>query len=605
MSPHVIRTGLNTSQASINTANEDAQRPRLDSQGSKAGSEVSQKLKPKSRLDSLRNLSRQSSFKQSNNTVNSSTTNVSGFPANAMSRSSLRINFVTEANALMPSFASLFTLEDTHIDVLQSVSQHNLDMSQYPQAASSYREKLDMLDNPAYTDTVRSNDSTASLLRRSFSVPMQYTYQPQSGHKAKEVFEDFMAQPGLHDDSQKSQQSLNEPLERPDYTDSLQSTSSGAVLLAKQAAVMRQESQHRVALSLGGIREESVRTVIDPGLCTKNLYIMSLSFLMAFAAYTGLRNLQSSLVSDGALASYALCSIYASVFMGCIFATTVVQHLRPKVTMSLGMMSILLFVGANLYPRFYTLIPACAIVGFFLANMWTAQATYIINMAAAYGEATGKTLQSVLSRFNGIFFSFFGVSQILGGIITSTVLLLSSETEPSGTFNETTHILPPDFHNYNIDHQSNMTNDLALWSPTEANSLLPVSDKHLNVTWVPCGYNFCLSSHVSAPGPKLAQHTLYILLSIYALLILSGLAILIIFLDRLEGQMKKSHASLVHQLTAVFRWFFDTRVLLLIPLMFYTLIQMSFMFGEFTKVRVGSSVRFVVISSAIFVDISR
>ena len=49
--------------------------------------------------------------------------------------------------------------------------------------------------------------------------------------------------------------------------------------------------------------------------------------------------------------------------------------------------------------------------------------------------------------------------------------------------------------------------------------------------------------------------------------------------------MKKSHASLGDQLTAVFRWFIDWKVVCLVSMMFYTLIEMAFMFGEFTKVR--------------------
>merc|ERR1711963_537794 len=105
------------------------------------------------------------------------------------------------------------------------------------------------------------------------------------------------------------------------------------------------------------------------------------------------------------------------------------------------------------------------------------------------------------------------------------------------------------------------------------------------MTYARCGGGFCLSTHVPTPGPNVPQTTLYILFTIYAMLVIAGMMTLTFFLDRLEGQMKKSHASVVSQLTSVFRWFVDIRVVFLLGTMFYTLIQMAFMFGEFSKVR--------------------
>ena len=57
------------------------------------------------------------------------------------------------------------------------------------------------------------------------------------------------------------------------------------------------------------------------------------------------------------------------------------------------------------------------------------------------------------------------------------------------------------------------------------------------------------------------------------------------FLDPLEGSMSSSKRSTqLGQLTAVFKIFGDWRTLCLVPYVLYTLVQMSFMFGEYTKV---------------------
>ena len=134
---------------------------------------------------------------------------------------------------------------------------------------------------------------------------------------------------------------------------------------------------------------------------------------------------------------YTLSTVYASLFGGCIFATTIVQRLRPKRTMMLCFSGILVYILANFYPSFYTIIPAAVLVGLSLSNMWTAHATYLTNIAATYAECTGIKLGESLSKFNGIFFLFFQTSQVVGGIASSLVLMNSQTHHDVGETNET------------------------------------------------------------------------------------------------------------------------------------------------------------------------
>ncbi len=61
----------------------------------------------------------------------------------------------------------------------------------FPDVTSSCRDLQDddPFENPAYTDTVRSTDSTGSALRRSISVPPEYHYKPPAAGRrhAREV----------------------------------------------------------------------------------------------------------------------------------------------------------------------------------------------------------------------------------------------------------------------------------------------------------------------------------------------------------------------------------------------------------------------------------
>ena len=178
------------------------------------------------------------------------------------------------------------------------------------------------------------------------SVPSQYHYKPSARRPhAREVFEDFIAkdsQPTEEDDQvtdlveqannsypkKKWRQTMDDLYENPEYVDSVQSTSSGAALLAKTAVSISKSGKH-IFTKISSVVETPPET---PQKYVKNLIVLSLSFMLVFTAYLSLRNLQSSINPQGGLALFALASVYACLFVGCIFATTIVQRLRPKVS---------------------------------------------------------------------------------------------------------------------------------------------------------------------------------------------------------------------------------------------------------------------------------
>ena len=106
-----------------------------------------------------------------------------------------------------------------------------------------------------------------------------------------------------------------------------------------------------------------------------------------------------------------------------------------------------------------------------------------------------------------------------------------------------------------------------------------------NATYEHCGMSYC--PQLSGPKSKSSgadPHHVYVLMGIFTASSVIGILILLLFLDRLEGNMKKSQASLPRQLFAVFRFFGNKKALCLSGLMLYSLVQSAFMFGEFTKV---------------------
>ena len=509
------------------------------------------------------------------------------------SGSAQRVYLITEASSVLPSLSvSAFSLDigsEWQSQPPSSPIPHDLLRSKVnfdEGLSSSCKDGLDVFDDPDYTDTVRSTDSTNSFLRRSVSVPPRYTYKDSVRKHAQEVFEDFIAKdsPEVKDEEETAveeckggttqwRQTMEDLMERPDYTDSLQSTSSGTALLAKTAIKITKDGQ-KAGEAVVKEAAKDLEIKQKQSLCIKNLLVLSLSFFFVFAAYISLRNLQSSLNDKDGLAMYSLSALYLCFCLGCIFAPTIIQYLHPKRTMILGQCSFLIYIAANFYPTYYTLLPVSALVGFSLSNIWTSHSTYLTCVAINYAEVSGKTLMSVLTRFNGLFFMFFGISQVLGGIVSSTVLMPNSHQQSGKVTN--------DGGNWTTIWVS-VANQTA-YSLTNGSSYLPGIESNSRALQY-CGVNFCHSNKLAIPNSvDIDKKVIYILLGIYSIFTVIGIAILVLFLDKLDGVMKRTHRSLGMQLSAVFRWFFDRRVVCLLGLMFYSLVQMSFMFGEFTKV---------------------
>jgi len=490
--------------------------------------------------------------------------------------------------------------EEEDVDVVIANHEYGFE------SVASYQDNLNSLNEKhpigSLDSDVAAVDST--LLKRSVSMPPQYEYHNQTKRKifgVKEVIQDHppkdealqasedketedevgelklsMATPA----KRKWQQTMPDLIEGPE-SETLTSQSSGRHLLAKAAlAIVR--GDYDVKTELADVEEmdeleQMEFEKLERRKYMKNLLILCLSFFFVFMPYLSLRNLQSSLNAAGGLGLYSLSCLYACFFVGCIFATTLVQRLRPKWTMLMCMCTMFLFDLVNFHPTFYTLIPMSGVVGFALGVIWTAHATYLTNIAASYAILTEKKIQEVLLRFNSIHFVFYQSAQIVGGLVSSAVLNNSGSGAPS--LNDTF----PTFHNNESFSGVNGTEfelfNYTVYTTTHDALELEVLDE------LRCGTSYCPGGY-GGPTSKqeISMGMVYMLVGIFTGCTFVGILIMFLFLDRLEGVMKKSHATLGKQLGAVFRFYADRRVVCLIGIMFYSMLQSSFMFGEYTKV---------------------
>ena len=289
----------------------------------------------------------------------------------------------------------------------------------------------------------------------------------------------------------------------------------------------------------------------------KNLIVLSIGFMLIYAPFFALRNLQSSINPDGGLGLLSMSCLYAAFLIGCVISAALVQNIRPKMAILMSLVGYLLYTISNFYPGYYTLVPASAILGFTMALLWTAQGTYITSIAVAYAAVAGKNHNSILGLFNGFFLFLIQVAQILGNLISSTVFNIEMAREDNIYMNN-----------------------------TATSSLQPVSQRTLYAESPPnfCGSKYCHIFQIDHARISVHKHMLMSLIGVFTVFTLIGVLVLGVFLNKLDVIFRRSKGSACKQALSIFGFHRDPKVALLVPLMVYMGMEQAFMYGEITKV---------------------
>ncbi|KAI5063400.1 hypothetical protein GOP47_0021947 [Adiantum capillus-veneris] len=163
----------------------------------------------------------------------------------------------------------------------------------------------------------------------------------------------------------------------------------------------------------------------------RDLHLLSTSFLFVFLAYSATQNLESSVNANGNLGSVSLGILYLSLTLFSVGAPFPVKWLGPKKGILVGLSGYWIFILANLFPSWYTMIPASLFLGFTASLLWVAEGTYITS--AAKGHALEKKVdeESAIGSFNGVFWSYFAGTQVIGNLLS--LIILHSEKGADAT----------------------------------------------------------------------------------------------------------------------------------------------------------------------------
>ena len=279
----------------------------------------------------------------------------------------------------------------------------------------------------------------------------------------------------------------------------------------------------------------------------KNVYGLSLAYVVLFTAYIGLQNLQSSINSAGGLGLVTLSLLYATFLAAGFVTPGFLKLFGTKYSLLFGFICHLIYTLTNYYPSWYTLVPASILIGFASAPIWAAANTHLAEVAIMVAPGLGKKQDYLISKFTGMFFFFFQFSQVPGNLASSLILF---------PYNEDVAI--------DLDTNSNDS-----YYEGEACNILT--------------------------GQSFDIKFLYMLVSIYVGFIITSIVLLLIFVDRLPtnnsffSTEKKFQLYLKEPLIELLKVLKDRKMLLLAPVIIYSGMELAFASGSFTEVNTYSS----------------
>ena len=276
----------------------------------------------------------------------------------------------------------------------------------------------------------------------------------------------------------------------------------------------------------------------------KNVYMLSIVFLLLIGAHHGLVGIQTTLNADHGLVTLA---VENSLFVcSVVIAPSVIWLLGIRNAMLLACVLQVGYITSNYLRSYYTLIPGAIIGGYSLGILWVTANLYLSITGTNLSATINAKPTIVIGRFNGIFYMFISLGLMVGNIISSVYLTADVDTGcDSDTFG------------FNVTN-SNISS-----------SLVCTCD---------------VSSVIS-------ERNRYILVSIFALGNLIAIAVLILTvgnLPRLVTDSDELRARILRylkfSLISIIRVHVSTKASLLIPVFMLEGLQAGYYLGTFTTV---------------------
>ncbi|XP_072031437.1 protein unc-93 homolog A-like [Amphiura filiformis] len=296
---------------------------------------------------------------------------------------------------------------------------------------------------------------------------------------------------------------------------------------------------------------------------SRNLFALCGSTFFFMSSYFTTVTLQSSFNTRRDFGLTSLAALYGFYSLSCFISPVVITTLNTKWTIVFSSILYCIFIGVNIYPRFFTLIPVAALVGLSAGPLWSAQASHLTTTALNLALLTKENASRVISRFNGIFYLFY-VACLIPGTLISSLILHGGGAISLGAHKSTSSL-----------------------NQCGANSCIYRQNTFVPSNLMNSTYNVT-SYMIETPSVK-TRLTLFAILAGWGLL---GSIIALLLLDPLRSFCKVvPHPRDFYDHTmSIFKVMRKGKFLLLVPLIAFTSLEVGFTYATFTKFFVTCSI---------------
>ncbi|GMP50730.1 hypothetical protein CsSME_00017229 [Camellia sinensis var. sinensis] len=154
---------------------------------------------------------------------------------------------------------------------------------------------------------------------------------------------------------------------------------------------------------------------------TRDVHILSSTFLLIFLAYGAVQNLESTFNTED-LGTISLGILYSSFMVFSFFASLVVRFLGTKNALVVGTTGCWLFIAANLKPTWHTMVPASFYLGFSASIIWVAEVQVHPLDLVRHFVVFDDVIRNVIGNFNGEFWVMFVGHQFVGNLMSLFLL---------------------------------------------------------------------------------------------------------------------------------------------------------------------------------------
>ncbi len=155
----------------------------------------------------------------------------------------------------------------------------------------------------------------------------------------------------------------------------------------------------------------------------QTLALLTLAYTLIFTAYTCLEVFQSSINFEDGIGTVSIAVLYAVLAASSLgTGPAIVSKFTLKWALIAAWFSHTLFICANFYPVWGTMIPASVLLGFMSAVVWIAQGDYFTALTRKYSLLTHQNLRIVMGRFSAVLDQVDSISQLVGSAIAAGIL---------------------------------------------------------------------------------------------------------------------------------------------------------------------------------------